>query len=182
MRKIMIANDYDELNERISMLIRQLDDPDGYKRQHARHALLEIGWDAVPALIEVVTNSHSYARWEAIEALGRLPAPAAAPVLVDALQDEDVGVRWAASNALVALDRAAMKDVLTALTKSFDSIWLQQGAHHYLHVLKDRRRLLSSEIQVFDALESIAPEAQVPWAAQSALLDLTGSRSKEVQS
>lgn len=98
--------------------------------------MISLGREAVPALIYAVANVKGHARWEAIEALGSIGDPEAANILVDTLIDEDLGIRWAASNALIKLDRAAVEPLLIALTKHFDSVWLRRGAHHILHALK----------------------------------------------
>ena len=172
----MIADSYADLQKQIDTLISELSDKDGLKRQKARLDLIHIGYDAAPALVEVAANGKGHARWEAIEALGRIGNPDAADVLVGALRDEDTGVRWAASNALIGLDRAAVKPLLISLTKDFDSVWLREGAHHVLHVLKDRGRLLPKEVKVFEALEGIEPFVEVPWAAEAALEDLSFMR------
>jgi len=174
----MIADNYDDLQDRISSLIAELHDTDGLKRQKARHMLIAFGWEAVPALIDVVTNDEGRARWEAIEALGRIGDPVAASAIVDALRDDDMDVRWAASNALIELDRAALKPLLEALTKELDSVWLREGAHHILHVFKDQGRLLPKEYKVFEALEGAEPQVEVPWAAEAALQDLHSGKRR----
>lgn len=158
----MLADDYADLQERISFLIDELHDPDGLKRQKDRHGLIRIGRDATPALIDVVSNEVGQPRWEAIETLERLKDPEAAQALVEALSDEEKGTRWAASNALIELDRAAIRPLLLALTKNFDSVQFREVAHHILHVLKDRGRLLPKEIKVYKALKGIEPAAKVP--------------------
>jgi HEAT repeat protein len=174
----MFADNYADLQDRISSLIDELHDPDGLKRQKARHMLIAIGWEAVPALMDVIKNEEGRARWEAIEAVGRIGDPAAAPALVEALHDDDMDIRWAASNALIEMDRAAIKPILEALTKELDSIWLREGAHHILHVFKDQGRLLPKEYKVFEALEGAEPEVEVPWAAEAALQDLYSGRKR----
>lgn len=170
----MIAQENSELNANIDSLISELSNEDGFKRQRARLRLVQIGDAAVPALIDVVRSQKGQARWEAIESLSRMNAPSAAPALVEALRDDDIGIRWAASNALIAQNRAALYPLLEGLVKKsgFGSVRFRQVAHHVLHVLKDRHLLLPKEIKVFEALEGIAPAAEVPWAAEAALEDL----------
>lgn len=175
----MITEEYSDLNSQIDALIEGLKNEDGLERQRARYGLIHIGHEAISALIDVVQNEKGEARWEAIEALSRLNAPSAVPVLIKELKDDDIGIRWAASNALIAQDRAALKPLFRTLMKEFGfgSARFREGAHHILHVLKDRHRLLPKEIKVFEALEGIAPEAEVPWAAEAALEDLEYTRS-----
>lgn len=168
----MLAEDHDDLQGTISSLVDELDDSDGLIRQKARRKLIGFGRDASPALIEVVQNDGGHARWEAIEALGEIRDPEAAPALVEALTDEEKGTCWAASNALIGLDRAAIRPLLIGLTRHFDSAQFREVAHHTLHGLKDHGRLLPEELQVLKALEGIEPAAKVPWAAQKALENL----------
>lgn len=170
----MISEGYSDLNSQIESLIEDLQNEDGLERQRARYGLIHIGREAVSALIDVVRNEKGQARWEAIEALSRMNAPSAAPYLIDALKDDDIGIRWAASNALIAQDRAALEPLFESLVdeSGFGSAQFRQVAHHILHVLKDRHRLLPKEIKVFEALEGIEPEVEVPWAAEAALEDL----------
>lgn len=170
----MIVEEYSDLKSQIDSLTNNLHNEDGLVRQRARLGLVHIGHDAVPALIDVVLNEKGQVRWEAIEALSRMNAPSAVPVLIDALKDDDIGNRWAAANALITQDRVTLKPLFEALTKidGFGSVQFREGAHHILHVLKDHHRLLSKEINVFEALEGPEPEVEVPWAAEAALEDM----------
>jgi HEAT repeat protein len=168
----MFADDNADLQNKISNLIDELHDPDGIKRQKARHDLILIGRNATPALVEIVSNETGHARWEAIKTLEGLRDPDAAPALVEALMDEEKGTRWAASNALIGLDRAGIRPLLVGLTRHYDSVQFREVAHHILHTLKDRNSLLPKELEVFEALESIEPAVKVPWAAEAALEEL----------
>jgi HEAT repeat protein len=163
---------------KIDSLIKGLHNKDGLKRQRARFGLIHIGHEAVPSLIDVIQNEEGQERWEAIETLSGMDAPSAVPVLVDALKDDDKSIRWAASKALIAQDRACLKPLFQALVKEsgFGSSQFRHGAHHILHVLNDRYRLLPNEIKVFKALEGSQPEAKAPWAAETALEDLEFNR------
>lgn len=172
----MFADDYTDLQGRISILIDELHDPDGMKRQEARHNLILIGRGATPALVEVVLNETGHTRWEAVKTLEGLRDPDAAPALVEALMDDEKGTRWAASNALIGLDRAGIRPLLVALTKNYNSVQFREVAHHILHSLNDRNSLLTKEIAVFEALESIEPAVKVPWAAEAALEELDSNR------
>jgi len=116
-------------------------------------------------------------RWEAVQVLSRIKDPQAATALVTALEDEDINVRWSAMEGLIDLDRAGITPILDALTKHFYSVWLREGAHHVLHQLKNRERLLPAEIRVFEALEGPAAEMDVPWAAEAALRILRTSEN-----
>jgi len=172
----MNTQDRVQMETRISSLIADLHEGDGLKRQKARNSLIYLGRKAAPALIEVVEKERGPARWEAIEALVTIGDPDAADILVDTLRDEDVGIRWAAANALIKLNRAAVEPLLKALTKYFDSIWLREAAHHILHALKDRGLLYPEEIKVFEATRGIEPLVEIPWTAQAALENLKNKK------
>ncbi len=60
----------------------------------------------------------------------------AVPRLARALQDEDFGVRWAASEALAQLGVAALEEVLRALAdpKRVGDPRLRESAYHMLHI------------------------------------------------
>jgi HEAT repeat protein len=166
---MMESNTNDDHKEVIKALIKNFKDTDGLARQRARLSLTEYGWEAVPFLIKALSSQDKNVRWEAVEALGDIQDPSAAMALVRALKDESMDVRWAAAGSLIDLDRGAIVALLHALTQDFSSVRLREGAHHVLHVLKDRGRLNTEEIEVARALEDIAPEAKVPWAAEKAL-------------
>jgi HEAT repeat protein len=161
------GDDFSSIN--IPALIDHLADSDSLVRSHARDVLACIGTPAVPDLIEALHSTSSRVRWQAIKALECIQDPSVAPELVEQLRDDNAGVRWAAANALIALRRDAIPALLEALVHNFDSLWLRQGAHHILHVLKDAGKLNASEEQVLSALEDIEPAAAVPWAAEKAL-------------
>lgn len=167
----MNSEEYPNIYSQIVALIKELHIKDGLTRQRARYGLIHVGVEAVSALIEVIQNEGGQARWEAIETLSRMHSPSAVPVLIETLEDDHTNIRWAASNALITQDRACLKPLFQALVKveGFGSARFRQGAHHILHVLKDRHRMLPKEIKVFEALEGIEPDAEVPWTAQAAL-------------
>lgn len=162
----------EDIREDVPSLINELDEDDGLIRQRARLLLIDIGPQAVPALIEAVNSTHDHARWEAVKALGAIKDPSAAPILVDALEDENINLRWAAMESLIALDRSAVRPLLDGLIQHFSSVWFREGAHHILHVLRDKGRLYQIEVKVLEALEGIAPDVEVPWASKAALDNL----------
>jgi HEAT repeat protein len=173
----MIENKDPVVENQVYALIEKLRGADSMQRLKARQALVAIGWKAAPALIQMVKMESGYARWEAIEALVPIRYPGAAQVLVEALGDYDTGVHWAAARALIELDRDALGTLFKGLLEHGDSDRFREGAHHVLHVLKDRGRLRAAEIQVFKALESEEPGLQAPLAAAEVLNE---SNSTEV--
>ena len=146
-------------------------------RDRARHALVRIGQPAVGPLIEALASAHENVRWEAAKALGEIGNPAAAPALIEALDDERFAVRWVAAEGLIALGRAGVGALLNALmAASWDNVWLREGAHHVL-----RSQLGASFghhlAPVIAALEDLEPSVTVPTAAYHALEAL--DRDKE---
>lgn len=142
---------------------------DGFIRMHAREILICIGKPAVPELINTLSDDNSQIRWQVIKVLEAIQDASAALALVERLEDENAGIRWAASDALIGLRQAAIRPLLEALMRDLDSLWLRQGAHHILHVMKDAGRLNEAEVKVFEALEDAEPSVSVPWAAEKAL-------------
>lgn len=161
----------------ISELVQKLAQNNSPESQKIRMQLVELGSPAVPALIESLHHGNAHLRWESVQVLSRIKDPEAAPDLVIALEDENINVRWTAMEGLINLDRDGLPSLLNALTKHFYSVWLREGAHHVLHQLKNRERLLPEEIRVFEALEGPAAEMDVPWAAEAALSSLRKSET-----
>jgi hypothetical protein len=144
------------------------------ERLKARLSLIREGEAAVPALIQVLSTGNQPARWEAARALAVIKDSSAAAALVGALEDEDHDVRWAAMKALIGLNRDGLEPLLQALIRDFDSVWLREGAHHILNVLKKQRKLRRPSLHVLQALEGLEPEVAVPWAAETAWESLFG--------
>ena len=102
--------------------------------------------------------------------------PATAPALTDMLMDEETSVRWAAMESLIRMGRVSLRPILEKFIKNFDSLWLREGVHHILRVLKDRHELSEREITLFERLdEKCIPgfepswNSQEAWAAEKAL-------------
>jgi hypothetical protein len=152
----------------ILIWIKKIGSRDSSERQFARSFLIKEGKNAIPDLIQALSSGGQRTRKEAAKILAQMRDPIAASALVQALMDEDHDVRWAAMEALIALDRIGLEPLLQALMKDLDSVWLLEGAHHILHVLKNRGRLGKPLMKVFRALEGIEPQSAVPWAAEAA--------------
>jgi HEAT repeat protein len=157
------------INQLIRDLIKKLNSRDELVIPEVRKKLTSIGKPAVPYLISALASSSDHLRWEATIVLGEIGDPIAVEALISALQDENIGVRWMAMDSLIKLDQAVILPLLLALRKDSESIRLREGAHHILHILKDRKHLPPQAIKVFEALESIEPDIAVPWAVEDAL-------------
>ena len=176
MKKTSITQDS---RKNIQMWIRDLGSPDGSKRLKTRSLLVGEGKHAVPGLIQALSNGNRHARWEAAKILALTIDPTAGSALVHALEDEDIGVRWAAMEALIALDRACLEPLVQALMKDVGSVWLLEGARHVLHVLKNRGRLKKPMMKVFEALQDVEAELTAPRAAEEAWESLFGPKGKD---
>lgn len=149
-------------------LIAALGSDNAPVRAHARQTLVARGRSVIPALIEALGDPNEDIRWGAAKALGEIGDLAAAPAIVAALEDDNSGVRWIAAEAIVSHPNAHLKPLLEALTKRPDSVWLREGAHHFLRTFEPAD-LTPALAQVRRALEGIEPALTVPLAAEAAL-------------
>jgi HEAT repeat protein len=153
----------------VSELIEELGNPDYLARQHARLLLVHRGQESIPALVKALNSNNVHTRWEAVRALGDVRDPETAPVLTEMLMDQDTGVRWAAMESLTRLGRGALRPILEKFIKDFDSLWLREGLHHILRVLKDRHELNELEITLFEDLdEQFIPGFETGWISNQA--------------
>lgn len=151
-------------------LFEHLSDWDPRSRHQARQALVNMGEDVLPQLLEKLSDHNWHVRWEAVKALGEIGNPAAAEHMVKLLQDDDTSVRWAAMGSLIELGRAAVEPVLLVLTREFQSARLRQGAHHILHIFHARGLLNHLEAEVYHALEGPMPGIEAARAANRAII------------
>jgi hypothetical protein len=155
--------------EDIGMLIQLLGSDRMADRKKARVELVRAGPLAVPALLKLASNPRTDLRWEIVHTLGEIGDPRAAPGLVIALEDDHYEVRWCAAEGLINLEREGLIPLFKGLRDRFGSPRLREGAHHVLRVLKNKGYLGGPALKVLEALDSIEPEATVPWAARKAL-------------
>ena len=144
------------------------------ERKKARSSLITEGANAVPDLIQALSNSNRQSRMEVVKIFAQTRDLSAAPALVRALEDEDHDIRWTAMKGLIAFERVGLEPLLQALMKDFDSVWLREGAHHILNVLKKKKYLRQPCLSVLQALEGVEPGVTVPWAAEAAWESLFG--------
>jgi hypothetical protein len=155
--------------DEITKLINTLKNEDRSKHEQARYALVQMGRQATPFLIDLLEHSNHHTRWEAAKALAGIKDPAAAPALVEALMDDSIEIHWAASEALIALGKSAMPSLLKGITKHFNSYRFRHGAYHILHTFNTKHLLDENTRPVFESLRTIEPSVSAPWAAETAL-------------
>jgi HEAT repeat protein len=86
----------------------------------ALRVLISANHDVVPALLDLLSDSHPNLRMHAALALGELGEESAVPALVSALDDSDANVRFHAIEALGRLAAAAAVEPLTRIAESGD--------------------------------------------------------------
>jgi uncharacterized protein (DUF302 family) len=161
-----------EIDPTIQNLIMNLSSSDEILRIHSRESLVKIGKPAVPQLVEALMRGSHWLRWEAAKALGEIGDPTAAPVLVEALKDEEFDVQWLAASGLIKMKTGGIEPLLHALMTEIDLPRIREGAHHVI------RELVKGELKeyltpVLSALEGVEPNIQVPWVAKTVHEKLT---------
>ncbi len=159
-------------SDQIKKLINQLQSEDGAQRQQARDALVKIGKPAVPQIVALLLHPNERLRWDACKALGNIRDPATAGPLVETLRDTSMEVRWLAGEALIALGKSALTELLKALEIHFNSVFLREGAHHVLHALERKKELNKKTLVVLDTLRYPQPVISAALAAKEALESL----------
>jgi HEAT repeat protein len=124
------------------------------------------------------SQSQSIARREqAAHYLKENPSEAAISRLADAMDDEDFGVRWAASSALAEMGIDGLPYVLRKLIKHYSSP-LRESAYHFLHY-NNSRWVQEHAAPLMKALKSVAPEVEGPREAYR-LLDIYEQEGKQL--
>ncbi len=134
-------------------------------REGARHTLVAMGKPAVPSLIKALKSKKALVRWEAAKALEEMADPETAPVLVEAMEDDDFDVRWLAAEGLIKMNIKGLRPLLEALELRGDSVLLREGAHHVFHDLA-KGELRKFLVPVLASLEALEPGEEVPWVAR----------------
>ena len=163
------TEDKEELEQRLHEDIEKLDSKQTTQRHRARWDLVLASPQSIPLLQQVLRlNTSILARKEAVKALGDISDSQAVPVLVSALEDTSYDVRWDAAVGLIEHCEDSLIPLLEALKHNFGSPILREGSHHVLRILKEK--IANRHIKaVYEALESIAPDARLPWAVNRAL-------------
>jgi HEAT repeats len=124
---------------------------------------------SISALFEGLKSQDRHTRWEAVRVLGEIRDPETVTALTDMLLDQDAGIRWAAMESLIQIGRACLRPLLERFIKDFDSLWMREGLHHILRVLKDRHELNDAEITLFNKLDKQAvPGFESSWTSEQA--------------
>ncbi len=135
----------------INNLIRDFYSDNGIKRARARFELLQIGKPIIDFFIGLQYVPIHQVRWEAVKTLSQLAVPEAIPILINALENEDMDVRWLAAHGLVQIGKPSIPAVLEALEGNQNSKYLREGAHHILRELQ-HKHLFSDELGLIKML------------------------------
>jgi HEAT repeat protein len=130
------------------------------------------------ALTVLEDTSQDYrTREQAVHELSGHPTPQTAEWLVQALEDEEFGVRWAAAVALIQMGELALTPLLRALTQRPNSIWLREGAHHILYYTGDTR-FRQKTAGLLEALKGPAAQLSTAQTAYAILQSLAKAEGK----
>jgi HEAT repeat protein len=121
--------------------------------------------------LAVDTGRPTIEREQAIHQLGQTPTPDVVDHLIKLLEDNDDGIRWAASSALIECGDAALKPLLQALLDQHDSVWLRRGAYRVFHETKSYK-VQQATAELVKALNGPAAESSTTDAAARALMKL----------
>jgi len=97
----------------IQPLVQALNDEDNMVGSLAMNALVKIGKDAVPSLIEIATNEKQSARIHAIRALAEIKDHRAIPIMMKVMQEDSALLQHWAKEGLdrLGLDMVYIKSV-----------------------------------------------------------------------
>jgi hypothetical protein len=157
----------------IPVLLNALNGADEQMGSQIFSALVQIGNDAVPALINASTSNSSWVRWHCVRALGEIGDMRALPVLVQALQDKDHSVAWMGAKGLVHFRKRGVAPVLQLLMTADLTPWLVETASYVLNNAYQHDPKLKPYLEpVVQYMHGVAHRVATPAAAQKALSHL----------
>ena len=119
-------------------------------------------------------KNHTGLREEAARFLEENPTENAMQRLIQALTDDDFGVRWAASSALAKLGDRALPALLQVMIKD-TSPRLRESVYHVLHYNQDQWIQWHSK-PLMDAIKGVAPDVTAPQAAYQMLKEFNSRK------
>lgn len=137
-----MENKFNEKEEQeIRGLLDELGSKHGVDREKARLALVSKGKDMIDYLMEYISHpKHTY-RWEAVKTLEGINDPAAIPLFVQALEDDESDIRWIAAEGLIRLGEQSIEPLLKAIIETENSSFVLSGAHHVIYDLKKKHKI-----------------------------------------
>ncbi len=136
-------------------------------------ALVQLGHNAVPALVEASSSSSSWMRWHCIRALGEIADIRALPVLVQALRDNDHSIAWMGAKGLVRFHKRSIVPVLRLLTSTDLTPWLVETTSYVLSNQYQYNPKLKPYLEpVVQTMHGVVYQVATPQSAQKALAQL----------
>ena len=135
-------------------------------REAAYDGLIERGIDALPALESLATEEDRETRWFAYQAAARLDDPAAVPLLVRGLRDDDFSIRWTASSALIERGPLTAQPILEALATEHPTIPFHEAARRVLSRIEAGPPLDEEVAHLVDALGRETTSVESPSLAR----------------
>lgn len=158
----------------IPALLNALRGADEQLGSHLFSALVRMGHDAVPPLIERSASSSAWVRWNCLRALSEINDNRALPVLVQGLLDTDHSVVWMAAKGLVHFGRVGLGPLLLLLITNETHPWLVEAASYVMREMYLRDPKLKPYVEpVIRSMHGPAFRVATPLAAQKALAQLT---------
>lgn len=154
--------------EKIKELIKSFYSEDGIQRAKARYEIVKIGKPAIEYLIGLQYSPKVWVRWEAIKTLSQIADSESIPILINALENQDLDVRWLAAEGLIEIGKDSLKPVLASLISSGNSKYLLEGAHHVLKGLQFKK-IFSDDEGIIKKLEQTNLRPGVVFAAKELL-------------
>lgn len=110
-------------------------------------------------------------REAAVHYLGEHHTPANLARLVDALEDDEFGVRWAAAATLALVGDVGLEPLLRGLMQKHTSAWLREGVYHILYY-NTSDQVSNRTVELQKALKGPAAEVATLTAAEHLLMAL----------
>lgn len=117
----------------VPALLNALHSADEQQSSQIFMALVNLGYVAVPALLDASKSHSGWMRWHSIRALCAIHDRRAFPALVRALSDPDHSVAWMAAKGLAPFGRECVEPVLHMLTTTTMTPWLAETASYVLN-------------------------------------------------
>jgi hypothetical protein len=160
----------------VPLFIRALAGDQPLPTRDARNALVALGGLAVPYLLAATDHRDRNIRLGAFKVLAKTATPDCAPVLIDALQDPDGGIRWLAAEATVHAGPEVLSTLLLAVMRHSNSAWMQDGARHILGRLREHPGYPAALLTpVAMSLNGSSPSVSLMTAASEAMRQLRAS-------
>lgn len=153
----------------IEALIEGLVVRDEGERKIAEFALFAQGEKAIKPLIHALYVDDPALRLEAARVLADLHLGAAAPALMDALNDADEKVRKTAINGLIALKEYALQPILQRIASDLMTSKLKSGLYEVLQGLESFGVLRGDLKSILEALKLDLPAASTQGVAEELL-------------